>query len=118
MTVVRVVEPVRAPSMRLLPASMRAQLDRQVAVLQASRVRAARRDVDRAAQKLRRSGWPARGDVRSGVPLAELLRAARSTGADLLVLGARGIGGIERFLLGSVADAVTRRSPISVLIVK
>jgi nucleotide-binding universal stress UspA family protein len=34
------------------------------------------------------------------------------------VIGARGVGRVRRFLLGSVADAVTKRSPISVLIVK
>ena len=117
-TVVRVVEPARLPSMGLLPASARAQLGRQAAVLHAARVRSARGDVERAAQRLRRSGWRVRGEVRSEVPLSELLAAIRPGRADLLVLGARGVGGVERFLLGSVADAATKRSPISVLIVR
>ncbi len=117
-TVVRVVEPVRPPSLGLLPASIRAELGGQAEALQAARVRAARRDVETALTRLRRSGWRARGEVRSGLPLAKLLSAVKPSGADLLVLGARGVGGVERFLLGSVADAVTKRSPISVLIVK
>ena len=87
-------------------------------MLHAARVRSARGDVERAAQRLRRSGWRVRGEVRSGVPLSELLAAIRAARADLLVLGARGVGGVERFLLGSVADAATKRSPISVLIVR
>lgn len=117
-TVVRVVEPTRLPSMTLLPASIRPQLERQAAALHAARVRAARGDVERAVARLRPSGWRARGEVRSGVPLAELLAAIRPARADLLVLGACGIGGVERFLVGSVADAATKRSPISVLIVR
>ena len=117
-TVVRVVEPAHLPSMGVLPASIRSRLERQAAALQAGRVRAARADVERAAQRLRRSGWRVRGEVRSGVPLSELLAAIRAARADLLVLGARGVGGVERFLLGSVADAATKRSPISVLIVR
>ncbi len=117
-TVVRVVEPVRPPSMGLLPASARAQLSAQAAALHAARVRAARSDVEAAVRRLRSSGWRARGEVRSGVPLSGLLDAVRPAGADLLVLGARGVGGVQRFLLGSVADAATKRSPISVLIVR
>jgi nucleotide-binding universal stress UspA family protein len=42
----------------------------------------------------------------------------KRSGADLLVLGARGVGRVEKFLLGSVAEAATKRSPIPVLIVK
>lgn len=37
---------------------------------------------------------------------------------DQLVLGSRGRSGIPRLLLGSVAEAVTRRSPIPVTIVR
>ena len=117
-TVLRVVEPAHLPSLALLPRAVRAQLAHQAAVLHAARIRAARSDVERAAQLLRRSGWRARGEIREGVPLSELLAAIGSAGADLLVLGARGIGGVERFLLGSVADAATKHSPISVLIVR
>jgi nucleotide-binding universal stress UspA family protein len=90
----------------------------QAAALQAARVRAARRDVDSAVMQLEKAGWPARGEVSVGLSLDELFRAVKANHADLLVLGARGIGGIERFLLGSVADAATKRSPVPVLIVK
>ena len=117
-TVLRVVEPAHLPSLALLPGTVRAEIAHQVASLHAARIRVARRDVERAVQILRRSGWRARGDIREGVPLSELLAAIRSAGADLLVLGARGAGGIERFFLGSVAEGATKHSPISVLIAR
>jgi nucleotide-binding universal stress UspA family protein len=117
-TVLRVVERAHLPSLPLLPGTVRAELAHQTAGLHAARIRAARSDVERASQILRRSGWRARGEIRVGVPLSELLAAIGSAGADLLVLGARGVGRVERFLLGSVSDAVTKHSPISVLIVR
>jgi nucleotide-binding universal stress UspA family protein len=117
-TVVRVVEPAHLPALGLLPGGVRAQLAEQAATLHAARIRAAREDVERAARLLRGSGWRARGEIREGVPASELLAAIRPARADLLVLGARGIGGVARFLLGSVADAATKHAPISVLIVR
>ena len=116
--VVRVVEPVHVPSMGLLPGAIRTEIAGQAAAVQAARVRSAQRNVDAAVAQLTKSGWRARGEVSVGLPLDELLRAARTHHADLLVLGARGVGGVERFLLGSVADAATKRAPISVLIVR
>ena len=117
-TVLRVVEPAHLPALGLLPGGVRAQIAQQAADLRAARLRAAREDVERAAQSLERSGWRARGEVREGVPLSELLAAIGPARADLLVLGTRGIGGVARLLLGSVADAATKRAPISVLIVR
>jgi nucleotide-binding universal stress UspA family protein len=97
---------------------VRAELGGQAAALDAARVRAARREAETAAHELARAGWRARAEVRSGVPVEELLKAARAHRADLIVLGARGTGGVARLLLGSVADSATRRSPIPVLIVR
>jgi nucleotide-binding universal stress UspA family protein len=44
--------------------------------------------------------------------------AATSWGADLLVVGAHGVSGIERLLVGSVAEKLTRICPMSLLIVR
>jgi nucleotide-binding universal stress UspA family protein len=44
--------------------------------------------------------------------------AAQTWGADLLVVGAHGGGGIKRLLVGGVAENLTRISPISLLIVR
>ena len=56
--------------------------------------------------------------MRRGVPLDELIADVAAFHADLVVVGARGIGGIERLLLGSVAEGVLTRSPVSVLVVR
>jgi len=53
-----------------------------------------------------------------GDPAAEIVRYARHTGIDLIVLGTHGRTGLERFLMGSVAEKVLREAPCSVLVVK
>jgi nucleotide-binding universal stress UspA family protein len=117
-TVVRVVEPVRVPSMPLVPAALRAQIAGEAAFANRILVAAARRRVEAAAATLAKAGWRARGVVRRGVPLAELLAAVRAERADALVLGARGAGAVTHFLLGSVAEAALKHAPVEVLIVK
>jgi nucleotide-binding universal stress UspA family protein len=52
-----------------------------------------------------------------GRPAAEILARAANIPADLIVMGTHGAGGFERFLLGSVAEKVLRRSPCPVLTV-
>lgn len=46
------------------------------------------------------------------------MRAAEDWRADLVVLGARGLGAVKGFLLGSVSLAVARHAPCPVLVVK
>jgi nucleotide-binding universal stress UspA family protein len=48
---------------------------------------------------------------------AALVDEAASWPADVVVLGTRGRSGLERLLLGSVADGVARRSAIPVVLV-
>jgi nucleotide-binding universal stress UspA family protein len=48
-----------------------------------------------------------------GDPAREILAEAAS--ADLIVMGTHGRSGFERFVLGSVAEAVVRKAPCSVL---
>jgi nucleotide-binding universal stress UspA family protein len=47
----------------------------------------------------------------------EIVEDARKWGADLIVMGTHGRRGLNRLLLGSVAEGVARISPISVLLV-
>jgi len=117
-TLVRVVEPVRMPSLALAPASVRATVAGLVRAEMAARVRTGRREVEAAAARLRRAGWRARAIVRVGVPLPELLRIVREERAGILAVGARGAGGTVRLLLGSVADGAVKRAPVPVLIVR
>lgn len=50
-----------------------------------------------------------------GRPVDVLLQEAR--GADLLVLGTHGYRGLDRVLLGSVAESVLRRAQVPLLVV-
>ena len=61
---------------------------------------------------------PVRSFLLSGDSAAEILEHVVHEGYDLLVLGTHGRTGIARFLLGSVAEAVARRAPCPVLLVR
>ena len=66
------------------------------------------------------AGSPAAIDtlVRQGYADEEILAACRQWPADLLVLGAKGVTGLNRFLLGGVTARVMRYVPCSVLVVR
>lgn len=51
-----------------------------------------------------------------GDPAAEIVRVAEEEKADMIVLGTHGRTGMSRLLMGSVAEAVVRRSPAPVLV--
>ena len=56
--------------------------------------------------------------VLDGPAAAALIRIAKETNADLLVVGTRGRTGLARVLLGSVAEGAVRSAPCSVLVVR
>ena len=64
------------------------------------------------------AGLSARWVVRTGVPHAEIAGAAAQERADLVVIGTHGRGGLDRALLGSVADRVIRLAPCPVVTVR
>jgi nucleotide-binding universal stress UspA family protein len=53
-----------------------------------------------------------------GVAFAEIVRAAREKGFDLIVMGTHGRTGLKHALLGSVAEKVVRKAPCAVLTVR
>lgn len=53
-----------------------------------------------------------------GDPASEIVRYVRDAGIDLVVMGTHGRTGVERLLLGSVAEKVLRDAHCSVLVVK
>jgi nucleotide-binding universal stress UspA family protein len=53
-----------------------------------------------------------------GSPAREIVDDATETGVDLIVMGTHGRSGVDRILLGSVAERVVRRSPVPVLTVR
>ncbi|WP_123620790.1 universal stress protein [Halorubrum sp. CSM-61] len=56
--------------------------------------------------------------VVEGSPSKEIIRYAEGNGCDLIVMGTHGRGGIDRLLLGSVAEKVVRGSKVPVLTVR
>ena len=56
--------------------------------------------------------------ILEGKPAAEIVRFAGEKGIDLIVIGTQGKRGLERLLLGSVAEQVIRTAPCKVLVVK
>ena len=56
--------------------------------------------------------------VVKGQPGKEVLAAVDDTDADLVVMGTHGRSGVDRLLLGSVAERVVRSSPVPVLTVR
>ena len=57
-------------------------------------------------------------EVLAGSPKRVILEDAETFGADLIVVGSHGHGTIERFLLGSVSQAVALHAKCSVEIVR
>jgi nucleotide-binding universal stress UspA family protein len=56
--------------------------------------------------------------LREGDPASEIVRYATEAGVDVIVMGTHGRTGLERLLMGSVAEKVLRDAPCSVLVVK
>jgi nucleotide-binding universal stress UspA family protein len=52
--------------------------------------------------------------VRIGKPAEELLDLARDVGADLIIVGSKGLTGVERLMLGSVSEKVVREARCTV----
>lgn len=72
--------------------------------------------LDAVAQPLRERGLAVTTEVRSGTAARALADAA--TRRDLLVVASHGRHGLERLLLGSVAEEVARRAKAPVLIAR
>jgi nucleotide-binding universal stress UspA family protein len=68
--------------------------------------------------RIREHGLATRWLLRTGVPHEEIARVATEERADYVVVGTRGRGGLERALLGSVADRVVRTAPCPVVTVR
>ena len=70
-----------------------------------------------ACSTLRKAGIACRSVVRFGEPAGEILKLARETDCDLIVLGRRGRGKAAKLLLGSVSDKVTKEASCPVTVV-
>jgi nucleotide-binding universal stress UspA family protein len=70
------------------------------------------------ADRARGEGLRVHTAVHIGAAHREIVEAARAAGADLVVVGTHGRGGLDRALIGSVADRVIRTAPCPVLAVR
>ena len=81
-----------------------------------------REDVDatlaEAAERVAEAGVESRSYAREGDPADAILDVAEELGADLIVVGNKGMTGAKRFLLGSVPNKVSHHAPCSVLIIR
>lgn len=71
-----------------------------------------------AAQKLEGAGFKVSSSIEEGDPRNVILREAEVWNADLIILGSHGRTGLNRFLMGSVSEAVARHARCSVEIVR
>jgi nucleotide-binding universal stress UspA family protein len=65
-----------------------------------------------------RSGRPVVTDIVEGNPAEAILAYVAEHDVDLVVMGTHGRTGIDRVLMGSVAERVVRRSPVPVVTVR
>lgn len=63
-------------------------------------------------------GVRVRKAIVDGSPAETILEYVESEGIDLVVMGTHGRRGLDRLLLGSVAQQVVRRAPVPVLVVR
>lgn len=115
-TLVGVVERPRYPS--AAPVAAASVLRAAIEEIVAERTAALGRALERAAAPFGERAARVERTVTVGYPPDEIVRAAAAAGADLVVVGARGLGALKRLLLGSVSEGVLRNAERSVLIVR
>jgi nucleotide-binding universal stress UspA family protein len=74
--------------------------------------------IDQSVQKLIKAGFTAEPVYQLGNPAEEIMKAAVEHDADLIVMGAQGLGAVDRFLLGSVSTRVVQHATCAVLVVR
>ncbi len=71
-----------------------------------------------AAERATAAGVTAREHAREGDAADAILDVAEELGADLIVVGNKGMTGAKRFLLGSVPNKITHYAPCAVMIIR
>ena len=74
--------------------------------------------VERSVKKLIKAGFTAEPLCQFGNPAEEIIKVAAKQHADLIVMGAKGLGAVARFLLGSVSTRVVQQANCTVLVVR
>ena len=71
-----------------------------------------------AAEPYESTGIKVHTHAKSGDPADAIISVAESNGADLIVVGNKGMTGAKRFFLGAVPNKISHHAPCSVLIVR
>lgn len=74
--------------------------------------------LEQSAQKLIKAGFIVKTLCQVGIPAEKIMKVASKQHADLIVLGAKGLGAIDRFLLGSVSTRVVQHANGAMLVVR
>ena len=74
--------------------------------------------LEEAAGQIKENGVDVETHAREGDPADAILDVAEEQGADLIVVGNKGMTGAKRFLLGSVPNKVSHHAPCSVMIIR
>ncbi|MEA2298229.1 MAG: hypothetical protein QOF77_1165 [Solirubrobacteraceae bacterium] len=74
--------------------------------------------LEEAAAVARRAGVTVAVYARQGDAADAILDVAEERGADLVIIGNKGLTGAKRFLLGSVPNKVSHYAPCSVMIIR
>lgn len=77
----------------------------------------ARRYLRRKARELRNTGMACSFSIPIGEPAQSILKVCHKGRADLIIMSTHGKAGLKRVILGSVADEVSRKSRVAVLLV-
>jgi len=110
-TLLQVVAPVKPGSLL--------RLDESAALRTIADQRAkAEEYLERIRARLARRRIAARTVVRAGDPAAIIVDRARAEGVDLIALTTHGRTGLRRLLMGSVAEAVLRKSSVPVVLAR
>ena len=112
LTLLHVVAPIVAalPGETALPDVLQADIDALVDIC--------RKRLAPLADKLAAGGLTVQQQVLRGAPFIEIIRYARESEMDLIVMGTHGRSGLGHLLIGSVAERVVRKAPCPVLTVK
>lgn len=76
------------------------------------------KQLDGLIDKAKKAGVRATGTLLQGMPHDQVVRAAKSKHADVIVMGTHGRSGIAKLFLGSVAERVVATAPCPVLTVR
>ncbi len=105
------------PSELLTPTDIDFTMNQQQLIAE-QEMKETEKNAKEAKETAQKEGVDVKAFVLSGRPYEAIIQTAQETKADLIVLGSHGRTGIEKFLMGSVAERVILLSSCPILVVK